>query len=73
MFAAKPFTMIFSERLPCSQKVPTCPFHHGMSTLYVMAYLSTKLYMQELGVDQDLYAYVFGESVLNDAVSILMI
>jgi NhaP-type Na+/H+ or K+/H+ antiporter len=24
--------------------------------------------MQELGVDPDLYSYVFGESVLNDAV-----
>ena len=30
------------------------------------------LHMQELGVDPDLYSYVFGESVLNDAVAIVL-
>ena len=37
-------------------------------------YLMTKIcaHVQELGVDPNLYSYVFGESVLNDAVAIVL-
>ena len=50
----------------------TCTYPGLQLTLFVSVIVTVLAVFQHLHVDSTLYALVFGESVLNDAVSIVL-